>query len=1243
MTVRTSQKKSFTSAKVVVAAAAASVIIPMLSAPAFGQFASTNRGFFVSNGNNRVEVRDTSATGLGSLQYTIAIPGTGFKSAIAHDHAVTGAFFASEGSNVRIFFDTGVTDGAQVGFWTARDGAGNPINTIREMVWTNNAVATGELWVSSDQNLIYVYRPTDGTLLRTVSPDAKATNVQGLYIDWYSAPERVSFASINNQTGSPAFGRIVISNGVRDSAQMFENNWNTSSGSNQNGMAFQYNPASGWYHRWGQNTSNPEVANGGSAPGSSSISGGWAPSSQGGAPVWDGAMTNSGFWMVSQNGQVMMMNNASSSPSFVDRFTISDPKGVFYKGNNEQTQSGVSPWVFPGLVAGLNDITISSAANTGVPASDTVDIVTTANNANQTLTGTNSIVSKLNGSAASTRVVSGSAGGTGNGDTTLSTAFDYNSVTSGRTLELRGARNVAINGAITDGTPASVSNLNLVLAARSASFSGTAPTTGGVSINETINLTGGSLTSTSGAGPTVINGAVTANGGISLTAGTFTFTAGSLTASAATTGNINITATDAAAGNVVLAIPITAGGTGAGNLNITVPTGRTIALTSTASVTGLVNLNATGGTTINLPSGTFAPRGITMAAGSPLAIASPVTVTTGGLTYVSGTTNSIAANVTATGGNIVMNGSTLDVNAGVVTAPTVNLGGGSLAVNGGSVVTTGTSNALGTSGTVTVNPGGTLSLANLYVSLPTVSVVGGTLNLGSGTVLAGTNVNFSTGTVGFTGNVLQGGSVQTRILGTSLGLGKTVNISGQFNVNSAPYSITGGTLNVGSLSGPLLALTSGTLGLTDQNLQVGGSGGGFNAGPTLSVGTGQTYSLADTAGGTRTGTLTVAANGVANLTGGIITTSTGVVNNGTVNFTNEDSRIIVNVPDATGVAGAGFLNNKLVKGTGRIDVTVPATGSDANTVFTNAALGEIRVDAGNEMVITSTLSNGDFGTVNNLGRINVVGAANGSNFADLQLDALVFNDEGGRINGQNANVRFANPATSFGLVNAGQSVFSGTTNVYGSIQLLGPAATSTTNGRTIVAAGATVYFNDDVQIGEAGDPNNARAFLTLEGGSVAQFFGNVSGRLDNITGPGTAIFSAGSELSPGFSPGYADFEGNLTLGGGSTLFIELAGLDRGVSYDAVDADGTLSVTGSTLKVGFYGGYTPELGDQFNVLNAGNLVGSFGNLLLPGGPDLWIVSRTGTSLSLTFIPEPSGLLLAAAGTAMLGLRRRSRRA
>jgi len=256
---------------------------------------------------------------------------------------------------------------------------------------------------------------------------------------------------------------------------------------------------------------------------------------------------------------------------------------------------------------------------------------------------------------------------------------------------------------------------------------------------------------------------------------------------------------------------------------------------------------------------------------------------------------------------------------------------------------------------------------------------------------------------------------------------------------------------------------------------------------------------------------------------------------------------------------------------------------------------------------------------------------------------LVFNDEGGRINGQNANVRFANPATSFGLVNAGQSVFSGTTNVYGSIQLLGPAATSTTNGRTIVAAGATVYFNDDVQIGEAGDPNNARAFLTLEGGSVAQFFGNVSGRLDNITGPGTAIFSAGSELSPGFSPGYADFEGNLTLGGGSTLFIELAGLDRGVSYDAVDADGTLSVTGSTLKVGFYGGYTPELGDQFNVLNAGNLVGSFGNLLLPGGPDLWIVSQTGTSLSLTFIPEPSGLLLAAAGTAMLGLRRRSRRA
>jgi len=688
-------------------------------------------------------------------------------------------------------------------------------------------------------------------------------------------------------------------------------------------------------------------------------------------------------------------------------------------------------------------------------------------------------------------------------------------------------------------------------------------------------------------GTNPVGGAVDINAAISLTAGNFT----SSSATFDNSGGGTITTT--------------------GNVSITTTAG--IQITSDVSG-GNVSLSTASGQAITID--------------APVAATSAFTVTGSGITVSSTSASSVTA------GTISLNGNSFSA-GGNVTAGTLNSGGGSYNIEGG---TTAVTTAFTGGGSVNVNPGGTLSLGSLFASLPQVNMVGGTLQIASGNVASGTAVTFTSGTVSINGNVTNGGNVSTRLIGSSLGAGKAVEVSGQFNVASSAYTIQGGSLHVGSLSGSLLTLASGELGLTNQNLQVGGSGGGFNAGVAMTVGGGQTYALSDSAGGSRTGTLAVASNGQVNLSGGTVTAGTGVVNGGTINFTNDNSRIIVSVPDGGAVSGAGFTNNRLVKGTGRIDVLVPDTGDNGNAVFMNAAAGEIRLNQSDAMVITSTLADGSYGTVTNAGQINVTGALNGSTYADLQVDALVDNSVGGRITAQNAALRFAAlngddiAAPVRGLTNRGRLQLSGTTNIFGSIRIIG--ASSGTNGQVVVSGGGTAYFNDDVVFGASGDANNPNAKLTISGGAAAVFYGDLRGDI-NVVGDGTMLIEGG--FSPGFSPGAANIAGSLSFSDNSTLTIELGGTTPGTGYDTLRVGGQLALDGD-LNVSLYGGFIPTLGQAFNVISAGSLVGTFDGSNLDGDAH-WLITQTGNGLIVTFVPEPGSLSVLAGLGVLLGARRR----
>jgi hypothetical protein len=131
-----------------------------------------------------------------------------------------------------------------------------------------------------------------------------------------------------------------------------------------------------------------------------------------------------------------------------------------------------------------------------------------------------------------------------------------------------------------------------------------------------------------------------------------------------------------------------------------------------------------------------------------------------------------------------------------------------------------------------------------------------------------------------------------------------------------------------------------------------------------------------------------------------------------------------------------------------------------------------------------------------------------------------------------------------------------------------------------------VTFWDDVN-------NVAGSLFRVSAGSSATFFGTFGGA--GISGTGDVFLE--SDVTPGASPAVAEFGGNVSLGANADLVIELGGLAIGSEHDALDVTGLLSLDG-TLEVSLISGFSPTLGDSFDILDWGTLDGEFSELHLP---------------------------------------------
>ena len=106
-------------------------------------------------------------------------------------------------------------------------------------------------------------------------------------------------------------------------------------------------------------------------------------------------------------------------------------------------------------------------------------------------------------------------------------------------------------------------------------------------------------------------------------------------------------------------------------------------------------------------------------------------------------------------------------------------------------------------------------------------------------------------------------------------------------------------------------------------------------------------------------------------------------------------------------------------------------------------------------------------------------------------------------------------------------------------------------------------------------------------------------------------------------PGTIAINGNLTQTSSGAEGVFIGGLTAGAQYSQLNVSGAASLNGA-LDVAFINGFMPALGNQFVVLTAGSITGTFSSInsaTLPAGL-AWALTYNPTSVVLTAVPGNS---------------------
>ncbi len=182
----------------------------------------------------------------------------------------------------------------------------------------------------------------------------------------------------------------------------------------------------------------------------------------------------------------------------------------------------------------------------------------------------------------------------------------------------------------------------------------------------------------------------------------------------------------------------------------------------------------------------------------------------------------------------------------------------------------------------------------------------------------------------------------------------------------------------------------------------------------------------------------------------------------------------------------------------------------------------------------------------------------------------------------------------------------------------------------VFGTGGLIFDDGELQINEGVTIRNEVDFTTNLGGGV--LCGNGTLQNDLITDNYVLMAPGNHPLKSEDSIGLFTIDGNYTQGDETYLFMELGGTGAG-DFDVLNITG-LATLGGSLYVDLFEGFTPTLGDTFDILDwTAYAAGSqFDSLMLPELTDddwYWNTSNlytTGTLSVATTVPEPTTLAM-----------------
>ncbi len=449
--------------------------------------------------------------------------------------------------------------------------------------------------------------------------------------------------------------------------------------------------------------------------------------------------------------------------------------------------------------------------------------------------------------------------------------------------------------------------------------------------------------------------------------------------------------------------------------------------------------------------------------------------------------------------------------------------------------------------------------------------------------------------------------------GTAFAVGLSSGSHGTLTCDTASVDATAAPVSIGEEAG-----STGVVSLTDSDFLAGktsmivgdsGSGGfNFNGSSAFSVtGASTTFLIGNNAGSTGSvsgngslmvegpATVGVSGNGFLGSDGGVLslTNAAGL----TVGAKKGGTGTVVLGPSSSLTLGGPLLVGDA--GTGSIEL-------DSNSKLTLPSANQVNVILGGQKGGTGTMTVTSSGSFSDSEPI-IIGKG-GKGVFDANLNATI------NIFGFTAPFADGGQAT----VTVDGSTWTNTGNIYlgspaaadppSTLAVTGGSTMRVTDRMTIFQSGTVTIDSDSMMAVGSGD-FGAGGTVRVSTGGILSGYGRVQGQV---------IVADGGQIFPGNSPGIFNVTGNYQQLAGSTYSAEIGGTTAGADFDQINATGTATL-GGTLKVRLVKGFTPAVGQKFQIVKAASTSGSFKVISQPSQAGISVTSdASGTTVTVTSV-------------------------